>query len=159
MGSKFQTKAMVLEGGSWWTKGEIASTKSQGRGNVMMSTIFLSHIQVRDIATYLNKKINIPFIGEESEQVIFEGLIDLVARSAISFIPAQWGQFLNDNKEGFDPARKDELVEWLTSKINAVIDVPLMGEEAEAAIIRPVVEVIIGGLMMGATLDEETSEK
>ena len=38
----------------------------------------LIKLMTREIATKINKKVNIPFIGEEQEQILFEAIVQVV---------------------------------------------------------------------------------
>jgi len=123
-----------------------------------MNGIFLTDKQLAKIATAVNKEINLPFVGEEAEQMMFRGIVSMVVRVGQTFIPYQWGKLMHDVAVGISPEREDEAVDWLTRCINKNVDVPFMSEDVEVKLIRPVAKVLIGGLVKGRSLETQTNK-
>jgi len=103
----------------------------------------------------VNKKINLPILGEKIEGKIFEKGIDKILEVLEKELPDDVLSYLNDVSDGFLPANeKDqkEAMESLVELLDQEINIPLMGKRKEKAFFTIIVETIFEAMKKGNNL-------
>ena len=103
------------------------------------------------IAAYIDKRINIPIMGDAKERRTFEWIVDKICDLIEGMLPDSVMDLM-DSDSGIVAELADDLIDNIVRKINKRIDLPLFNEKQEERIIRKVVELIVRALMPGKTL-------
>ena len=115
----------------------------------------LSQAQINYIADKLNKKIDIPIVGERFEKKLIVKGLNKINEELEDHLPPDWADLLDDISDGIEPGSpadlesiKKNLVEFLNKKIN----IPIIGEKAEAKLFAAAIEIIFEALQKGKKL-------
>ena len=108
----------------------------------------LTEADVKDLATQLNAHIDVPFIPEVAEQV----WIEFILGKAVGVIPAELVIFLIDASDGLTEDEVRHYEDLITTTVNKIIDIPLVSENMEESIIRPVVHQLVQYALSGVSL-------
>lgn len=108
----------------------------------------LTEADVKDLATQLNAHIDVPFIPEIAEQV----WIEFILGKAVGVVPAELVIFLIDASDGLTAEEVRHYEDLITTTVNTIIDIPLVSENMEESIIRPVVHQLVQYAMAGVSL-------
>lgn len=116
----------------------------------------ITDAQIDGIAVKINGFIDIPGLSEETEQEIFRGAVNVITlaiETAVkAYLPNSLVNFLTDAAHGIDSDKSYVWIDRLTNYVNAVVNIPLLSEEQEAALIRAVVTIVVKGMTKGSTL-------
>ena len=117
----------------------------------------LSEAQINYIADKLNKKIDIPIVGEKFEKKLIIKGLDKVNKELEDHLPPEWAQLLDDVSDGIEPGSpadlagiKKNLVDFLNKKIN----IPIIGEKAEGKLLSAAIDIIFDALQKGHKLQD-----
>ena len=117
----------------------------------------LSEAQINYIADKLNKKINIPIVGEKFEKKLIVKGLEKIDVELDEHLPPEWAELLDDISDGIEPGSpadlasiKQNLVEFLNKKIN----LPIIGEKSEAKLFEATIDIIFDALQKGKTLQD-----
>lgn len=117
----------------------------------------LSEAQINYIADKLNQKINIPIVGEKFEKKLIVKGLEKVNAELEDHLPPEWAQLLDDVSDGIEPGSpadlasiKKNLVDFLNKKIN----IPIIGENAEAKLLSMAIDIIFDALQKGHKLQD-----
>lgn len=108
----------------------------------------LLEIDVDALATRLNAQINVPLIPETAEQI----WIVWILRKALTVVPAEVVVFLIDSSDGLTPAEVQHYEDLVTQLVNDVVDVPVINEDMESNLIRPVVRQLMQYALSGVSI-------
>ena len=108
----------------------------------------LTEADVKDLATQLNAHIDVPFIPEVAEQV----WIEFILGKAVGVVPAELVIFLIDASDGLTEDEVRHYEDLITTTVNTIIDIPLVSENMEESIIRPVVHQLVQYALSGVSL-------
>lgn len=100
------------------------------------------------LAQQVNTSLDLPLLGEESEQVAIRWCVGLVAR----FVPQSLRQLCLDASDGVSEQEFDRLQEVLVNVINTFVDLPGAPEAVEAVLIRTVVKACLEFARQGRAL-------
>jgi hypothetical protein len=103
---------------------------------------------VKSLATQLNAHIDVPFVPEAFEQQWIEWILS----KAIGVVPAELVQFLVEAADGLTPDEVAYYENFVVATVNAIIDVPLLTEDMEEKLIRPVVRQLVQYALTGNAL-------
>lgn len=103
---------------------------------------------VKSLATQLNAHIDVPFVPEVFEQQ----WIEWVLSKAVGVIPAEIVRFLIDATDGLTAEEITYYENLTVAAVNAIIDVPLLTEDMEEKLIRPVVRQLVQYALTGNAL-------
>lgn len=103
---------------------------------------------VKSLATQLNAHIDVPFVPEAFEQQ----WIEWVLSKAVGVIPAEIVRFLIDATDGLTAEEITYYENLTVAAVNAIIDVPLLTEDMEEKLIRPVVRQLVQYALTGNAL-------
>ena len=108
----------------------------------------LTEADVKSLAAQLNAHIDVPFIPEAAEQLY----IEFILGKAVGVIPAELVIFLIDASGGLTADEIQHYENLITTSVNMIIDIPLVSENMEASLIRPVVHQLVQYALSGAAL-------
>jgi hypothetical protein len=108
----------------------------------------LTEADVKDLATQLNAHIDVPFIPEVAEQV----WIEFILGKAVGVVPAELVIFLIDASDGLTEDEVRHYEDLITTTVNTIIDIPLVSENMEESLIRPVVHQLVQYALSGVSL-------
>jgi hypothetical protein len=108
----------------------------------------LEDADIQHLAAQLNATFDVPFIPEHVEQI----WIEWVLAKVLTVIPADIVRFVVDASDGLTEAEIAKYEVSLTSLVNSIIDLPVLTESMEAAIIRPIVNQLLSFAVKGKAL-------
>lgn len=100
----------------------------------------LSDEEVEALASKLNEKIDLPFIVEGTEQVIFVKTVRMFDRLLYQNIPNELYGLIKDTGDGISDKDAEELKLVLGSRLNKSLEIPYVPEWVE----QQVLEILIG---------------
>jgi 2-oxo-4-hydroxy-4-carboxy--5-ureidoimidazoline (OHCU) decarboxylase len=121
------------------TNDQRLSIKAQMDDQVEM----LNDEEVEALATRLNKKINIPFIKEGTEQTILVKIVKKFDRILYRNLPNELYGLVKNSADGISDEEAEELKEVLANRLNAQFDLPYIPEILEQEIFEMLVGYII----------------
>lgn len=101
------------------------------------------------LANRINLQLDIPFLSEDQELRYILWMVEKLA----PHIPASTREFVLDASDGLSDAEIARAEDFLVGFLNSTIDIPLLPESAEAALIRPVVGAVLDLAREGLSLD------
>jgi hypothetical protein len=102
------------------------------------------------LAKRVNVELNIPFLDEAQEGELILWTVQKLA----PLIPESIRDFVMNAADGIDSSELGRLEDVLVSVLNQYVDIPLLPESAEAALIRPVVQAVLDLAKQGLSLDQ-----
>jgi hypothetical protein len=108
----------------------------------------LAAADITHLATQLNATLDIPWVPESFEQK----WIEWVLAKAISVIPAEVVECIVGAADGLTESEIAEYEVTITNLVNKLVDLPVLSESMEAAIIRPVVNQLLSFAVKGKAL-------
>ena len=112
----------------------------------------LTEQEVQQIATKLNEAINLPLLGEPTEQIIFTKIVRRVDELLYQILPNEIYAFIRTIEEGLAAAESETLLERAATWLNAHLNIPWIPEALEQKIFRLIVEIIAWALRKGWNL-------
>ena len=113
----------------------------------------LSDAEVNALAQKLNAAINLPFLEEEKEFIVFAKVIKLVDQQLYNLLPNEYYALVKDTTEGVSEEEAKIIKERLTPVINSAINIPVLTEEQEAHLIGLLLGLIINAMVKGFKLE------
>lgn len=110
----------------------------------------LSFEEVSRIATEINKKVNIPFVNEEKEKVIFVKIVQGIDRYLYRLLPNEVYSLVLDATDGIDRKEARQIRRRLTPIINERVNIPIIPERLEGKLINLVLSIITNALVKGS---------
>ena len=114
----------------------------------------LTNAEINAIAQKVNKAINLPFLNEEKEFIVFGKLIKLVDRQLYKLLPNEYYELIQDATDGISREEAIKIEERLTPLINNVVNIPILTEKQEEKLIGLVLSLIINAMVKGFKLEE-----
>ena len=115
----------------------------------------LTDAQIQTLASEINKKVNIPILGEKAEQSLIVFGIKIVLKEIEKHLPPEWQAYLDDVADGLIPGGDNDLqqaIENLVNQLNAKINIPVLGEKDEKELLTIVVTFIFNAMKKGNSL-------
>lgn len=110
----------------------------------------LSTEQITSIASDLNEKVNIPFMGEGKEQSMIENALGLINEQldvVVGALPDSAKEVWEKIQDGVSEEEAADLKTQLVTGLNEKVNIPFLGEGQEAdMLIKPAVELIVDTL-------------
>lgn len=116
----------------------------------------LSNEEVNALAQKVNQSINLPFIKEEREFVVFVKLIKWIDRKLYQLLPNEYYKLVKDSTDGISKEEARVIEERVTPIINNVVNIPVLTEKQEAKLISLILGLIINAMLKGFKLEEVT---
>jgi len=114
----------------------------------------LTDAEINAIAQKVNKAINLPFLNEEKEFIVFGKIIKLVDRQLYRLLPNEYYELVKDASDGISKEEAVKIEERLTPLINNVVNIPILTEKQEEKLIGLVLSLIINAMIKGFKLEE-----
>jgi hypothetical protein len=108
----------------------------------------LAAADITYLATQLNATLDIPWVPESFEQK----WIEWVLAKAILVIPEDLIAFIVDAADGLTEPEIAEYEVTITNLVNKLVDLPVLSESMEYALIRPVVNQFLSFAVQGKAL-------
>lgn len=124
------------------------------RDDMDKRTEMLTDAQVVALARKLNLALNLPFLNEAKEMVVFSKIVRLIDRACYKNLPNEYYELVHNAADGISPAEAIIIEERLTPAINKVVNIPFLTERRESKLIGLAVGVIVNAMVKGSKLDE-----
>jgi len=99
--------------------------------------------EIKDLAKRLNGKINVPLIGETTEEKILIKIVIKIDRFLYDNLPNEIYDLVRSVDKGIDDDEAKRLIARLSKLANDNIDIPYIPESAEYVAVKFVIGVII----------------
>lgn len=116
--------------------------------------MLMSQEEQQRIAKIVNALIDIPLVGEELEQTIFEHAVGIVDRTLEDVLPVAFGELMRNADKGIDKDHARKFSERLVEAVNMRIDLPYLDEDQEYRLLQTVIDPLVKGMLTGKTLDD-----
>lgn len=103
----------------------------------------LTDEEVEALATKLNERIDIPFIKEGTEQIIFVKIVRNFDRLLYANLPNELYGLVKNASDGLSDNDADEMAEVLAKRLNAKFDIPYVPEFVEKEIFELLIDLIV----------------
>jgi len=110
--------------------------------------------EVNAIAQKVNNEINLPFLSEEKELIVFAKIIKWIDKQLYKLLPNEYYELVQDSSNGISKEEAEKLKERLAPLINEAVDIPVIPEKLEEKLIGLVLGVIIDAMVNGLKLKE-----
>lgn len=124
------------------------------RSDMYEKTTMLSDEEVEMIASKLNSRINIPFIPESVEQIVFVKTVRLIDSVLYANLPNELYGLIKETTDGISEQEAAELKQVLGARLNKSIDIPYIPEWIEQQIFEMMVGLIVQGMRRGFCLSD-----
>nr|WP_320000127.1 hypothetical protein [uncultured Draconibacterium sp.] len=132
------------------TQGQLAQIKNDMNEQVEI----LTDAEVNALAQKVNNAINLPFLKEDKEFVVFAKVIKWVDQQLYKLLPNEYYELVKDATDGISKEEAIKIEERLTPLINNVINIPVLTEKQEEKLISLVLGLIINAMIKGFKLEE-----
>lgn len=115
--------------------------------------MILDEAQVNWITKEVNKKVNVPLLGEKAEGKLIRKAVELVLKKLDGALPEEVTNFMTDAADGIEPGAdtsemKDNTVDFLNKEIN----IPILNEKQEGDLISKIVDLLFDALEKGESV-------
>jgi len=110
--------------------------------------------EVNALAMKVNKAINLPFISEEKEFVVFVKIIKWIDKKLYQLLPNEYYELINDATNGISKEEAMIIEERVTPMINNIVNLPVLTEKQEEKLISIILGLIINAMVKGFKLEE-----
>ena len=114
----------------------------------------LSDAEVNASAQKVNSALNLPFLKEEKEFIVFVKVIKWVDKQLYNLLPNEYYELVKDTNDGISKEEATKIEERLTPLINNIINIPVLTEKQEGKLISLVLGLIINAMIKGSKLEE-----
>ena len=132
------------------SKNQLEQIRKDMNEQVKMLTIE----EVNALAQKVNETINLPFLNEEKEFVVFTKVIKWIDRQLYQLLPNEYYELVKDVRDGISKEEAIKIEERLTPLINNAINIPILTERQEEKLISLVLGLIINAMIKGFNLEE-----
>ncbi len=136
---------------------EITLTQSQLtqiRNDMDKKVDMLNDAEINALATKVNSVINLPFLNEEKELMVFGKVVRWVDKQLYQLLPNEYYVLIKDSSDGISKEEAVKIEDRLTPLINNVINIPVLTEAMEAKLIRLILGLIITAMVKGFKLEQ-----
>ena len=137
------------------TEEQLAKIKEE----MNQQTSMLTDEEVNALAGKVNKDINLPFLNEEKEFIVFFKLIRWIDRQLYALLPNEIYALVHDATDGISQAEAVKIRGRVIPLINKVVDMPIVPEALEEVIIGTIVDLILTALIKGLKLEQKELKK
>jgi|SaaInlLV_10m_DNA_1039704.scaffolds.fasta_scaffold41912_2 hypothetical protein len=114
----------------------------------------LSDSEVNALAKKVNQAINLPFLKEEKEFIVFVKVIKWIDQQLYELLPNEYYELVKDANDGISKEEAINIEERLTPLINNVVNIPVLTEKHEEKLISLILGLIINAMIIGFKLEE-----
>ena len=112
----------------------------------------LSAEEVEVLASKLNKKIDLPFITEGTEQIIFVKTVKVFYRLLYQNIPNELYGLIKNTSDGISDKDAEELKLVLGSRLNKSLEIPYVPEWVEQQVFEILIGLVVDAMKKGCSL-------
>jgi len=112
----------------------------------------LSAEEVEVLASKLNKKIDLPFITEGTEQIIFVKTVKVFDRLLYQNIPNELYGLIKNTSDGISDKDAEELKLVLGSRLNKSLEIPYVPEWVEQQVFEILIGLVVDAMRKGCSL-------
>lgn len=112
----------------------------------------LSAEEVEVLASKLNKKIDLPFITEGTEQVIFVKTVKVFDRLLYQNIPNELYGLIKNTSDGISDKDAEELKLVLGSRLSKSLEIPYVPEWIEQQVFEILIGLVVDAMRKGCSL-------
>jgi hypothetical protein len=114
----------------------------------------LSDAQVNALAQQVNKAVNLPFLREEKELIVFAKVVRLIDQKLYQLLPNEYYELIKDANNGISKEEAIVMEQRLTPLINAAVNLPILSEKQEEKLIGLILGLIVNAMVKGFKLEE-----
>ena len=114
----------------------------------------LNDAEINALAQKINDAINLPFLGEDKEFVVFAKVIKWVDKQLYKLLPNEYYELVKDATDGISKEEANRIEERLTPLINNAVNVPVLTEKQEEKLISLILGMIIKAMIKGFKLEQ-----
>ncbi len=103
----------------------------------------LSKEEVEALATKLNDEVDIPFVGDDAEQVIFVKTVMLFDRLLYQNLPNELYGLVKNTTDGISADDAKQLKSVLGTRLNKKFDLPYIPEWVEQKIFETLLDLLV----------------
>jgi hypothetical protein len=112
----------------------------------------LSAEEVEVLASKLNKKIDLPFITEGTEQIIFVKTVKVFDRLLYQNIPNELYGLIKNTSDGISDKDAEELKLVLGSRLSKSLEIPYVPEWIEQQVFEILIGLVVDAMRKGCSL-------
>ena len=112
----------------------------------------LSAEEVEVLASKLNKKIDLPFITEGTEQIIFVKTVKVFDRLLYQNIPNELYGLIKNTSDGISDKDAEELKLVLGSRLSKSLEIPYVPEWVEQQVFEILIGLVVDAMKKGCSL-------
>ncbi len=112
----------------------------------------LSAEEVEVLASKLNKKIDLPFITEGTEQIVFVKTVKVFDRLLYQNIPNELYGLIKNTSDGISDKDAEELKLVLGSRLNKSLEIPYVPEWVEQQVFEILIGLVVDAMKKGCSL-------
>jgi hypothetical protein len=112
----------------------------------------LSAEEVEVLASKLNKKIDLPFITEGTEQIIFVKTVKVFDRLLYQNIPNELYGLIKNTSDGISEKDAEELKLVLGSRLSKSLEIPYVPEWVEQQVFEILIGLVVDAMKKGCSL-------
>ena len=95
----------------------------------------LNDAEINALAQKVNKAVNLPFLNEEKEFVVFAKIIKWVDKQLYQLLPNEYYELVKDASDGISKEEAIKIEDRLAPIINNVVTIPVITEKQEKKLI------------------------
>lgn len=115
--------------------------------------MILDEAQIDWIVKEVNKKVNVPLLGEKAEGKLIRKAVDLVLNKLDDALPEEVTKFMADAADGIEPGTDTtEMQENTVDFLNKEINLPILNEKQEGDLIGKIVALLFDALEKGKSV-------
>jgi uncharacterized protein (DUF2384 family) len=131
---------------------QLTANQRQGIQGDVDKNSMLTDQELEAIASKLNEHIDIPFVSEEHEQVIWVKIVKQIDRFLYKVLPNEVYQLIRTAQDGISNEEAQLIEQRLAQIINKYVDIPIVSEEVEEKIFTLVLSIIATAMKKGKSL-------
>jgi hypothetical protein len=116
--------------------------------------MLLTKEEQKQFAVLANALIDIPWVPEEMEQIMFEHAINILERVLQEALPDVFHELMRTAEKGIDPAQVPAFTERVINSAGAKVDLPYLNEEQETQFLRLIINPMVKSMAKGKNLTD-----
>lgn len=108
--------------------------------------------EINDLATIINEKVDLPFVGEEIEQKIFIDVVRITDQLLFEKLPPELYELVKSTTDGISIIEAEKLKLVLVERLNKSFDIPYLPEFIEKQIFDLLITLIVDAMRKGSSL-------
>jgi len=126
----------------------------QIQSDMFWQSHMLTDAEVNALAHKVNNAINIPFLGEEKEFIVYHKIIRWIDTQLYNVLPNEYYELVHNAHDGISREEANQIVDRVSGLINKVVNIPIVPEAVEGLIISMILGIIVHAMVKGFSLEE-----